>query len=96
MNRVNVFLKVLFLAIYFFFVEKNIFAQSDSTVRIHILSDIRTLIPFNATGADEISIDNQIFETLLRMNPQTLEPDIPSLAESLPLGYNLAWWIPRK
>ncbi len=43
-----------------------------------------TLIPFNSNSTEEFNIENQIFETLLRMNPVTCEPDIPWLAESLP------------
>ena len=85
MNTTNVFFKVLFLAGIFFLLDGNIFAQSKNEVRVHILSDPESLIPYNSNFAEEINIENQIFETLLRMNPVTCEPDIPWLAESLPI-----------
>jgi peptide/nickel transport system substrate-binding protein len=85
MNTTNVFFKVLFLTGFFFLLRGDIFAQSKNEVTIHILSDPESLIPYNSNFAEEINIENQIFDPLLRMNPVTCEPDIPWLAESLPI-----------
>ncbi|MDP4218884.1 MAG: ABC transporter substrate-binding protein [Bacteroidota bacterium] len=55
---------------------------------VHILNNPESLIPFNSTSIEEINIEDQIFETLLRMDPITHEPDMPWLAEALPVESN--------
>jgi peptide/nickel transport system substrate-binding protein len=84
MNTNNAKLKVLFLLIAFFLFARESHAQHHDAVVEHILTDVESLNPYNSTYADEIKIENQIFETLLLINPKTLEPDIAWLAQALP------------
>ncbi len=60
------------------------YAGFDSTaVRIHILSEPETLNPLTSYNLDAVTIELQIFECLLRMDPKTGKL-IPWLAEELP------------
>ena len=51
----------------------------------HLLNEFERLHPQNSTGADEKYAEEQIFERLLRINPATMQVDIPWLAESMPV-----------
>ncbi|MEI8134885.1 MAG: ABC transporter substrate-binding protein [bacterium] len=51
----------------------------------HLLNELERLNPQNSTGADETYVEEQIFERLLRINPQTMQVDVPWLAESMPV-----------
>src|SRR5688572_5370196 len=51
----------------------------------HILSELERLNPQNSTGANETYVEEMIFERLLRINPETMEVNIPWLAEEMPL-----------
>ncbi len=51
----------------------------------HILNEFERLHPQNSTGADEKYAEEQIFERLLRMDPATMQTDVPWLAESMPV-----------
>lgn len=51
----------------------------------HILSDLQGLNPLNTTGANETYVEEMMFERLIRIDPATMEYNIPWLADSLPL-----------
>ncbi len=70
-------------AIFFFVGDAT--AQKENVIREHIIWEPETLNPLTSGSEPEGRIENQIFETLIRRNPVTLEPDIPWLAESLPV-----------
>lgn len=50
----------------------------------HHLNELEKLNPQNSTGANETYVEEMIFERLLRINPETMEVNIPWLAEELP------------
>src|SRR5437764_8955171 len=50
----------------------------------HILNELERLDPYNSTGEDEKYIEEHIYERLLRMDPKTMQMNVPWLAESMP------------
>lgn len=51
----------------------------------HHLNELERLHPQNSTGANETYVEEMIFERLLRINPETMEVNIPWLAEEMPI-----------
>ncbi len=58
--------------------------STDNRITEHILSELERLNPQNSTGANETYVEEMIFERLLRINPETMEVNIPWLAEEMP------------
>src|SRR5579872_1095391 len=59
--------------------------SSANRVVQHILNELERLNPQNSTGADETYVEEEIFERLLRIDPVTMQVNIPWLAESMPV-----------
>lgn len=59
--------------------------STNNRVVEHILSELERLNPQNSTGANETYVEEMIFERLLRINPETMEVNIPWLAEEMPV-----------
>jgi peptide/nickel transport system substrate-binding protein len=59
--------------------------SSSNRVVQHLLNELERLNPQNSTGADETYVEEQIFERLLRIDPSTMQVNIPWLAESMPV-----------
>lgn len=59
--------------------------STNNRVVEHILSELERLNPQNSTGANETYVEEMIFERLLRINPETMEVNIPWLAEEMPI-----------
>jgi peptide/nickel transport system substrate-binding protein len=51
----------------------------------HLLNELERLNPQNSTGANETYVEEMIYERLIRINPKTMEVNIPWLAESMPI-----------
>lgn len=51
----------------------------------HSLNEMERLNPQNSTGEDETYVEEQVFERLLKMDPATMQMNVPWLAESMPV-----------
>ncbi|MFI5264498.1 MAG: ABC transporter substrate-binding protein [Candidatus Kapaibacterium sp.] len=51
----------------------------------HVLNELERLNPQNSTGEDETYVEEFVFERLLRMDPVTMQMNVPWLAESMPV-----------
>lgn len=65
--------------------NRNEQLSTSNRVVEHLLSDVERLNPYNSTDANATYIEEQVFDRLLRINPETMEYNIPWLAESLPV-----------
>jgi peptide/nickel transport system substrate-binding protein len=59
--------------------------STSNRVVMHLLNELERLHPQNSTGADEKYAEEHIFERLLRMDPETMQMNVPWLAESMPI-----------
>lgn len=59
--------------------------SAENQVVEHLLNELERLNPQNSTGANESYVEEMIFERLLRINPETMEVNIPWLAEEMPV-----------
>lgn len=59
--------------------------STSNRVVVHLLNELERLNPQNSTGADETYVEEEIFERLLRIDPKTMEVNVPWLAESMPV-----------